>query len=344
MKKLKWIDKVLFILNILGAFTLLLVYLLPFIPPKSFPFLAILSLGMPVLLTVNLLFVVYWLVRLKRQVFLSLIVLAIGFTHITSLFNFNITAENEKHTQADNELSILSYNVRLFNKFNWLDTKNIKSKIINFVNAENPDIVFFQEFTDATAEDFEEFDYAHIDENSDKGVGQAIFSKYEMVDKGRVEINDQSPRAIYADILYRGDTIRLFNIHLESLKIESKVEELQKEDSKRLIKRVGHSFVKQQIQASQIKKQIATSPYKTILGGDFNNSAYSYVYRQLSSGRKDCFKRAGEGFGKTFVFDFIPIRIDFMLVNSDFNVVDFKNYDLQLSDHYPVKTKLSLNN
>ncbi|MBT8296096.1 MAG: endonuclease, partial [Gramella sp.] len=75
MKNLNLFDKFVFILNSLAATALLFSYLLPLIPPKSFPLLSVLSLGVPVLIILNTFFLVYWILRLKGQVLLSLIVL-----------------------------------------------------------------------------------------------------------------------------------------------------------------------------------------------------------------------------------------------------------------------------
>ena len=56
---------------------------------------------------------------------------------------------------------------------------------------------------------------------------------------------------------------------------------------------------------------------------------------------KDTFKQSGNGFGRTFNFKFFPLRIDFILVDEAFTVNNYRTYDVQLSDHYPIKTTLS---
>ena len=48
-----------------------------------------------------------------------------------------------------------------------------------------------------------------------------------------------------------------------------------------------------------------------VIGGDFNNTAYSYIYRKvLGEDLKDTFEDAGNGFGRTYDFKFFPMRID----------------------------------
>ncbi|EPR74298.1 hypothetical protein ADIWIN_0640 [Winogradskyella psychrotolerans RS-3] len=83
--------------------------------------------------------------------------------------------------------------------------------------------------------------------------------------------------------------------------------------------------------------------YKTIVTGDFNNTPYSYIYRMIKGDDlKDTFEAAGNGFGRTYDFKFFPMRIDFILADEDFTVNGFKTFDVKLSDHYPIKTTLSL--
>ena len=79
-----------------------------------------------------------------------------------------------------------------------------------------------------------------------------------------------------------------------------------------------------------------------IICGDFNNTAYSYVYRKIRGDLNDTFKEAGAGFGRTYDFKFFPVRIDFIFADDAFIVNKFKTYDDHLSDHYPIMTSLSL--
>ncbi|WAC03292.1 endonuclease/exonuclease/phosphatase family protein [Lacinutrix neustonica] len=79
-----------------------------------------------------------------------------------------------------------------------------------------------------------------------------------------------------------------------------------------------------------------------IVCGDFNNTAFSYVYKKIKGDLKDTFKVAGNGFGRTYNFKFFPMRIDFILVDKAFSINGFKTYNVQYSDHYPVMATLSL--
>lgn len=336
-KKRSIFRKILFFFNALFAVMLLLAYVLPYIPPKTFPLLSVLSLGMPLLIIVNAVFLVYWVLRLKREFLLSLIVLGIGFNHLLSLYKVT----SEKDDVNGESFSLMSYNVRQFNRYHWIEDERVKERIQDFITSEAPDILSFQEYYADNAVHLPGFKHKFVKLKM-KNSGQAIFSKYPILKTGSLDFPSTDNNAIYADIVLKKDTVRVFNIHLESLKIDPTLGTFEAEGGKRLFKRMGGSFQKQQNQVALISKAVEGSPYKTIICGDMNNSAFSYVYRKLSDGFQDAFKEAGSGFGRTFVLDVIPLRIDVFLVDEGFRVDNFKNYKIELSDHYPISTRLSL--
>lgn len=336
MKGLNFIDKLIFIVNSLFATALLLAYLLPYIPPNTFPFLSVLSLGMPLLLIINFAFFLFWAIRFKRQVLLSFFILLIGFNHILSLYVFSGDLPKADMNEAKS-FSLMSYNVRHFNRYNWIKDETVTQQIISFVEQENPDVIVMQDYLEREEVKFKTYPHKYIKLVGKSG--QAIYSKYPILKKGSLDFAKTGNNAIYADILIHKDTLRVFNIHLESLKINPSVKELQK-NSEKLIARVGNSFKKQEIQTEILLKKIEETPYKVIIAGDLNNSAFSYVYRKLSENYTDAFKNSGNGFGKTFDFDFIPLRIDAILVDKQLKVNKFMNYDKRLSDHYPIMSVL----
>ena len=78
--------------------------------------------------------------------------------------------------------------------------------------------------------------------------------------------------------------------------------------------------------------------------GDFNNTVYSYVYRILKGNLSDAFDVSGTGFGSTFNFKYFPVRIDFILADNSLKVGPFKTYTFPYSDHFPIRTELTLHN
>jgi len=339
MKGLKIGSKFIFILNSLVAFLLLISYLLPYIPPKNFATLSVLSLSVPLLILLNVIFFVYWLLRVKKQLVLSLIVLVLGWSYISSMYKFS----SSKHVEDDNNISVLSYNVRLFNRFDWLPSKTIKEDIVEFIYKEDPDIICFQEYPrgiQLLLKGYENYNARYTKEA--KG-GQVIYSKFPIVNSGSLEFPNSNNNGIYVDIVKQKDTIRVYTLHLQSSGIKTEVEDLKNETSGHLFRQVGTTFKKQQEQVELFLKHKKQTKHKTIVTGDFNNTAYSYIYKEIKGEDLiDTFEEAGNGFGKTFDFKFFPLRIDFILSDKDFIVNGFKTYDVKFSDHYPIKATLKL--
>ncbi|WP_372755520.1 endonuclease/exonuclease/phosphatase family protein [Mariniflexile sp.] len=339
MKDLGTINKLIYIINILVAFVLLLAFVLPFLPPKTFSVLSVVNLGVPFLILVNVLFFLYWLFRVRKQLFLSLVILVIGQLVFGSLYKFSSSKKNED----PNNFKVMNYNVRLFNLFEWIPDKEIDTKIIEFIKKEDPAILCIQDYHPRKNNDlaFFKYKYEHLSGKKIKN-GQAIFSKFRIINSGSVEFPNTFNNAIFADIVKGKDTIRVYNIHLESLRINTQIDSLTKENSERIFKRVSSTFKMQQSQTEMLLKHQSESRYKTIICGDFNNTAFSYVYRKIKGDLKDTFLEAGNGFGRTYDFKFFPVRIDFIFADPAFAVNGFKAYNEHYSDHYPISTMLSL--
>ena len=52
---------------------------------------------------------------------LSLLVLVVGYNQVLSFYKFS----SESVSKSENSFSIMSYNVRLFNLYNWIDDESI---------------------------------------------------------------------------------------------------------------------------------------------------------------------------------------------------------------------------
>jgi endonuclease/exonuclease/phosphatase family metal-dependent hydrolase len=117
---------------------------------------------------------------------------------------------------------------------------------------------------------------------------------------------------------------------------------LSKEPKDKLFKKVSHAFQKQVEQAKVVDTHLASSPYKTILCGDFNNGQYSNVYRIIKGNLQDTFLEAGNGYGHTYIFHGLPFRIDFIFASDSLAVKSHVNYDVEYSDHFPVMASFDL--
>lgn len=327
-----------FLINSVVALLSLLSYGIYYVPPKTFSLISVLSLSVPLLIILNIIFVVFWLLKLKKQLILSLLILAVGYNYVASFYKFS----SQESSNLEDTFTLMSYNVRLFNLYDWIKEDSIPSKIQNFITEEAPSILCFQEYDSSAGLDFRSYDYKHQTNTSNNKSELAIFSTYKILNSGFINFSNSANSATYADVLIKSDTIRVYNVHLQSSGINPNVESLDKEQSNRLLKRLGITFKAQQLQAELVVDHVAKSPHKVLMSGDFNNTVYSYVYRVLKGDLVDAFDVSGNGFGRTFNFRYFPVRIDFILADERFKVESFQNYSVPYSDHYPILSQFSL--
>jgi len=336
LKNLSFVNKVIYFINSIFAVLLILSYGIPYIKPNFLPTISVMSLIVPVLLIINLLFFIYWLLGLKKQIFLSLISLILGFNYATTFFRLN-----NKEILSAPSTSIMSYNVRLFNKYGWIKDKNTENNLVDFIKKQHPNILCLQEYhNQKRIEDFYPYRYIFYKDTTEH-FGQAIFSIYPIINKASLNFKDTNNNAIYADVVKNMDTIRIFNVHLESLHLNPKKDQVNEKNSQRLIKSIGKTFIKQQKQIILLRNTLKNTTLKTVICADLNNTAFSWAYRVAKLGFKDAFSEAGSGFGTTYRYNYLPLRIDFILTDNYFNILSFKTYKVKYSDHYPIKVSIN---
>jgi endonuclease/exonuclease/phosphatase family metal-dependent hydrolase len=271
----------------------------------------------------------------------------LGITFVNKYYKFS-SIDLPKDT---NDFTVMSYNVRLFNLFKWIKKDSVGIEIENFVNEQSPDILCIQEYSTSANVQFRLYHYKYLHSQGKKiKTSQAIFSKFPIINDGTIELPESNNSIIFADIRKGKDTIRVYNIHLESIKIspdvtelEDNVESIDKVKSQKVFNRISQAFKKQQMQAELISEHKLSCNHPIIICGDMNNSAFSYVYRNIKGSLNDCFEEAGNGFGQTYHFKYYPARIDYIFTDESMKVKTFKNFPkFNNSDHYPIISRLSL--
>lgn len=342
MKRLSFFLRVILALNLVFILLLLLLFLLPTVSVESFSTLSILVLIAPQLVVVNLIFVLFWLYHRKLHFLWSFAVLLIWvFTHPT-FYKFGGTDAVEPDA---NTLSIMTFNVRIFNEYEQLNKENVDSLIIDLIEKESPDILCFQESPHFLEREktFPAYPYHFVDfvyGAYDGKVIQSIFSKYPIVQVDSLPFKDSYNNAVFADIQFQEDTLRIYNIHLESFKIIPEIDALKGEKSSKLFSKTRNALQKQYNQGELIRQNMNQTKHPKIVVGDFNNTQYSKVYNLIKGDLMDSYQEKGSGFGKTYDLMGFPMRIDHILSDKSFEVLAHKNYSEKLSDHYPVKAVL----
>lgn len=348
--------------NHLAAISLLLSYMAPFVSPERFWVIAFFGLAYPILVMINILFVVYWAVQLKKRTFYSLLVILAGWMQLHSFFQINLGDSTDGTKKL---IKVMSYNVKVFDLYNWSHNKETRDKIFSLINDEGSDIMCLQEFFSRDSSEYDNLDsllsfqkakYVHVAYTTTvKRIhhwGIATFSRYPIVSKGKVDFGYTSNNiCIYTDVKIGKDTVRIYNMHLQSIAFGADdyqyMDDLEKnkqtEDivhSKSIGKRLKKAFIKRAKQADLIHESISKSPFPVIVCGDFNDTPASYTYSTISEELKDAFIEAGNGFGKSYTGKFPSFRIDYILHSPKFNASNFRTIHEELSDHYPIVTYL----
>jgi len=335
MKKKSGVNSFIFFLNTLVALLLLGAYFLPFLSPINIPAIGIISLVFPIVYFINILFFLYWLLGLKKKAILSLIIVIVGFPYLNNIVKFS-----DKQVLLSDDVKVMSYNVRLLNYYNFIKDKETGDKIVKFVKDKNPDILAMQEYCTDTKLVFD-FPYKHIKTQNPSSIfGLAIYSKYPIIKKGSLDFNSVANNSIFVDVIIKKDTVRVYNVHLESLKINPNKENFGEKSSEKLLSRMKHTFQQQAIQVEKILNHQSKWKGKSILMCDLNNTPFSWVYQKLTVKKKDAFEEAGKGFGKTYNHLF-PLRIDYILTSPEIEVNHYKRFSVNYSDHYPIMARLN---
>ncbi len=339
-------------------FILFLAFLSQFISPQTLWIPAFAGLGFPYIFFGFLVFYILMLLRgYKKHLLIFLPFLLYGFYIACGFYHPGFF--NSK-TPDSGTIKVLSYNVRLFDLYNWKNNNKNKNRIFRFLDKENADILCFQEYyyqndgkfpTTDTLKKFLPTKNVHqafsVVNKNKYFFGIATLCKYPIVNKGKITFKGTTNMSIYTDILLWGDTVRIYNNHLESVrlgyedykfidKIDLDVDKKEVKDTKSILRRLKRAYIKRAGQVDIIAKHISSCPYPVILCGDFNDTPVSYAYHRMSSGLKDAYCEAGKGTGRTYNGKIPLLRIDFIFHSPQFKAYDFRIPDVDLSDHFPV--------
>lgn len=382
-KKLAFLKKIgkglLLFVTILAAGALFFSFLAKITRPTFSHVIAYCGLFFYYILLVNAVLTVVWLILDYRWALVPVIPILLNVNNIDR--HFQLRAQDKPETCA-NCIKVMSYNARVFGVYDANDDvkkrQANKRTVMNFFRNECPDILCIQEYFydksgklkfNTTEEVLKALNLPDNERNyrlylnSSSGpheFGLAVFSRYRIVNSGLVEMSDSSNnKAMFVDIRYNGDTLRVYNVHLKSMSLGSEDYATGKavlhndmsdpdieEKTAKLYNKITYAFEQRQYQAMSIRAHIDSCRFPVIICGDFNDSPASYSAHKIGHGFKDSFRSSGKGLGATYFGDAFPsYRIDYIFHDNQYN--DFGHTicnDIKVSDHRPIYTYISIIN
>jgi len=296
---------------------------------------------------------VYFMFRSNGLLLLHLSLLVLGYKYINASFSINPKSRTVPEGQV---VSILNYNVRVFNTYAYLQNKNKPGKsMISWLAEDEADVKCLQEFyNDSQSQAFNT-----VSQLSDNGYhslvspafvnsigaefGLAIFSRFPIINSGDIVYDHSSnhQHAIFADVDTGTDTLRVYNLHLQSMSIDAnKIDDFERagETYTDIAQKLKFGFMERARQVDNLMEHIADSPHPVIVCGDFNDVPYSYTYQTFRDRMANAFEEAGNGLGFSYNGKLFFLRIDNQFYSEPLRATNFKTYrEVPFSDHFPVK-------
>ena len=366
------IRKSLITLNISAGVSMLLLYALPYTDQDRFWMLNIIALAFPVLILIQLLFFVFWLIAKPRMALLPVFFTVLSYKLI---FSFVAIQGSDKNNHSASAFRLLSWNVHLFNFFE----KGGKPdpEMIRLVKARQADIFCAQElvFSLNPSSSFtldkmkEKLGYRYAVAANDRAFGVhtnpqtkeeryhpfclAIFSNHPIIQWKKVQtIPEYNHTFLWADMLINKDTLRVFNIHLQSMYFVKDdydfIENIDRQNvdqvsnhGKNILRKIKNANYLRALQILEVKKELLRSPHPVMLAGDFNDVPNSYAHRLIGRILNDAFTQKGSGIGRTFQKISPTLRIDYIFGAPSLIIENFKVHPWNKGDHHAIEASVS---
>jgi endonuclease/exonuclease/phosphatase family metal-dependent hydrolase len=348
---MKRLGNILWILISFTATAILAVTLLiPYIPPQSpFNIISSLNLAFPYALIFSILCAVICLIRRQFYTFLWVfIILLLSIPNIVKSFGFS-----GQQPATTPTLSVTSYNVHYFNFYD----KDEPNALL-YLQENQTDILCIQELLvlpenthtlGKLTQTLSQYPYHHIyfthqGKRMHKGI--ATFSKYPIIKQEIASIDSKSHAAISSWIKVNNDTLQVINCYLESNRLTREEKDVYKSDEKtNIIRRIYNKLAQASQKRGKQAELVAAlkdSTCATLVCGDLNDVATSYVYRTIAQDDTDTFLHLQSGIGNTFHEGLYRFRIDYIFADKHIEPLSFGINKQPYSDHYPIELQCNI--
>ncbi|TYZ13411.1 endonuclease/exonuclease/phosphatase family protein [Hymenobacter lutimineralis] len=339
------------------------------IPPYQLWPAAFVGMSLPVALAATGAWLVYWVLRRWTVALLPLAVLVLTWPHVQRGVALHLLSPAPANGPA---VRVLSANVRIFNVYRHLRDENYTTSkaLIKWVAEQPADLVCLQEFynepqptrengrvfqsVQRIGEDQQRHPFVSVTLQNGIGAqfGLAIFSRYPIVHRGTIPFGRLTQNhAMFADVrLPQGDTIRIYNAHLQSMSMAEQdiVDSYSSKAGLKakglgLLRRFKRGLVARARQVDTLRRHMDQCRYPILFCADLNDLPYSYTYDQLADKLQNAQATAGNGVGATYNGRLPFVRIDNQFAGPQWQVENFRVHEeIPYSDHFPTSATYRL--
>jgi endonuclease/exonuclease/phosphatase family metal-dependent hydrolase len=349
LKKVKrFLNKLLDTIHVLVVIAMCISGYSGHISPNDYPLLSISGLAFPLIVGVNLVFLVFWIFFYWRLLIIPIVGLLLCYQPIRQYCPLN----REKDTSGKC-IKVLSFNVHMYGIFD--PEKRFNTDIIDYIKKTGADIVCIQESlhrkyygVDVKTVFNDVYPYQEFFEPKPSHTTHFIYSKYPILSKELIPIESDGNMSDAYLIDMEGDTVLVINNHLETYGLSKE----DKENYENIVEGNGsnenmeRNLLKKIIKSTQIRARQAETiadylkkyeDIPVIVCGDFNDTPLSYVHHTICKGLIDTYVATGNGPGFSYTNNNMYERIDHILCSKHFepckSIVDSKT---KMSDHNPI--------
>ena len=366
----KFTKNSLVVINVLLAVALVIGCNAKYFNPNTFWFVGFITIAAPYLFIFVFAFIFFWLFAKKKFALISILTILMLWKPLGHVFKFRMNTAFETTKQAA-AVRVMSWNVEQFQILEHKKNPALKQDMFNLINDYDPDIACFQEMVASNAypkainyiPDMVNalklknyyYSYNELDNFDDNHhFGRIIFSKYPIINRKTINFSNRSYENCfqYVDVIKETDTLRVFNVHLQSLRFSSENKEyiddatqpkkIDFDKSKSVFSKLKSAFLKRKIQADAIHAEIEKSEFPVIVCGDFNDVPNGYAYSTIGDNLQNAFAKKGSGVSRTFTDISPTLRIDNIFADKQFEISQYTRVKDKISDHYPIVSDMIL--
>ncbi len=335
-------------------------YLAYYVRPTYIWWFELVAVGLPYLaLLVAVAAIVLLVMRQWRMAVLHGILIALMLIrmHPLDLFSGNTGA-------SDETLSVLSFNVPRW----WGYEMPAKTaEMGEFVRRADPDVIGLQE---ANIEYHDEeprlraapyvailYDSLGYDTIGPESAGatwtpQPVLSRHRLVRQDEFKLFRSPGDSVHTnvtrtEIRWKGRNFAVYNVHLRTFGEkkpwrDERMPSFQPQNLLPYIRQYRDAYRVRAWEVEEIVKMVEQEDLPVVLCGDLNSTPNNWVHGRVTTVLRDAFAEKGVGWGMTYHTRMPIVRIDFVFVSEEWDVVSARVLDAYLSDHLPLLVELRL--